>query len=76
MPAKPETSRKLRNVFAALLLSSALLTGCSTGTSNEAEQGKKEDSQNESVIGDMQATHTWDMINGTPESTPENTPES
>lgn len=73
---RQETKRKLRNGVAILLLSGGLLAGCSTGTSNEAERGKQEDSQHESVITDMQATHTWELINSTPDSTPEETPES
>lgn len=58
-----------------MLFSLCLLVGCTTGSAPEAQQGKQEDAQRESVINDMQATHTWDLINGTPESTPEATEE-
>ena len=72
---KPVTERRLTGVLVSLLLSLVILAGCSTGSAPEANQGKHEDAQRESVISDMQATHTWDIINGTPESTPEETEE-
>lgn len=65
--------RRLKSAAVALLLSLALLAGCTTGSAPEANRGKQQDTQRESVISDMQATHTWDIINGTPESTPEAT---
>ena len=69
------TNNRLRYAVTSLFLSLVLLAGCSTGSAPEAEHGKKEDAQRESIISDMQATHTWDMINSTPESTPEATEE-
>ena len=71
---KPVTSRRYRGALASVLLSIFLLVGCSTGNAPEAERGKQEDAKNESVIREMQATHTWEMINSTPESTPDQTP--
>lgn len=62
-------------MLVSMLLAMFLVAGCSTGTAPEAERGKQQDSRNESVITDMQATHTWELINSTPESTPEETPE-
>lgn len=69
------TNSRLRHACVSLALSIVLLAGCSTGSAPEAQHGKQEDAQRESIISDMQATHTWDMINGTPESTPEATEE-
>ena len=60
---------------ACIACASVLLVGCSQGTAPEAERGQREDAQETSVISDMQATHTWNLINGTPESTPDTTPE-
>lgn len=76
MSSKRElTNSRLKGAAVSLLLAIMLLTGCSTGTAPEANRGKQEDSQRESVISDMQATHTWNIIYGTPESTPEATEE-
>lgn len=69
------TNNRLRSILASLVLSLVVLAGCSTGSAPEANQGKQQDTQRESIISDMQATHTWDLINGTPESTPEATEE-
>lgn len=66
---------RLRRLSVTIGLTAMLLVGCSTGSAPEAEQGKRQDQGRESVISDMQATRTWDLINGTPESTPEETPE-
>lgn len=72
---RPVTDGRMKRAIAAMLLSLFLLAGCTTGSAPEAQQGKREDAQRESVISDMQATHTWDLINSTPESTPEPTEE-
>lgn len=71
MSKRPVTNRRIQAMLASILLSIALLVGCTTGSAPEAERGKQDDAQRESVISDMQATHTWDLINSTPESTPE-----
>lgn len=71
---KPVTSRRFRTTVVTIALPLLLLAGCSTGSAPEAEQGKQEDARNESVISDMQATHTWNLINSTPESTPNENP--
>lgn len=68
-------SARCRSIFASLLLSLVLLAGCSTGNAPEAQRGQQQDAERESVITDMQATHTWDLINSTPDSTPDETPE-
>ncbi len=69
------TKTRLRTVLVSVGLSLVVLTGCSTGSAPEAERGKQQDAQQESIISNMQATHTWDLINGTPESTPDDTEE-
>ena len=71
----PVTKIRLRRLLAVVAVSAVLVTGCSTGSAPEAERGQREDAQRTSVISDMQATYTWDLINSTPEGTPENTPE-
>lgn len=58
----------------ALLIALMLLVGCSTGNAPEANRGQQADAQRTSVISDMQATRTWEIINSTPNSTPEETP--
>lgn len=69
MPNAPGTKRLI-----AFLLASSLLAGCSSGSAPEARQGQEADKQRTSVVTDMQATHTWEMINSTPEGTPASEP--
>lgn len=69
------TSRRFRHAVLTAALGTMLLVGCSTGSAPEAERGQQQDAKKDSVISDMQSTHTWDLINGTPESTPEETPQ-
>lgn len=57
--------------FAALLLAATLLAGCADGRATDAERGREADSDRDSVVTDLQATQTWNLIHGTPESTPE-----
>lgn len=71
---RPGISSRIWRALAILLLAGGMLAGCSTGKSYEAERGKQQDAENESVITDMQATHTWELINSTPDSTPDSTP--
>lgn len=56
--------------FGGLLTSVAVLAGCAEGTQRDAARGKAEDAERDSVLKDLQATETWNLINGTPESTP------
>ncbi len=67
---------KLRHfkTLAIVALAVMLLAGCSSGSAPEANRGQDQDANRDSVISDMQATRTWDIINGTPDSTPEETP--
>lgn len=58
----------------AIVLVLALLVGCSSGSAPEANRGQQQDTNRDSVISDMQATRTWEIINSTPDSTPEETP--
>lgn len=57
----------------AVLLVTLALAGCVTGTANDAERARQRDATQESVLTDLQATETWNVVNGTPQSTP--TPE-
>lgn len=55
----------------ALLLAAVLLTACADGLAPDAERGRDSDASRESVVTDLQATQTWNLVHGTPESTPE-----
>ncbi len=55
-----------------LIASSTLLVGCSTGNSREAERGRERDAKRTSVVDNLQATKTANLVNSTPE--PEATP--
>lgn len=68
------TKRRTLAGLPTLILAVMMLVACSTGTSNEANRGKQVDAERTSVISDMQATRTWEIMNSTPESTPEETP--
>lgn len=52
----------------------AMLVGCSTGSAPEAERAREDDAERTSVITDMQATYTWELINSTPSATLTETP--
>lgn len=60
------TARRWRNIGAAMLGIAIIVSGCTTGSAPEAERAKQLDTQRSSVIDDMQATHTWELVNGTP----------
>ena len=64
-------SRRWTARFAALLLGATLLVGCADGIASDAERGREADEKRDSVVTDLQATQTWNLIHGTPESTPE-----
>lgn len=66
-------NRVLRLV-SPVLIGAMLLTGCSTGSAPEAHRAQESDAQETSVISNMQATYTWELINGSPEATPTETP--
>ena len=57
--------------LATLLLAATLLAGCADGRATDAERGRQADQDRDSVVTDLQATQTWNLIHGTPESTPE-----
>ncbi len=64
------TKRTASAGIPALLMAILLLVGCSTGSAPEATRGQQQDANRDSVISDMQATRTWEIIHGTPPSTP------
>ena len=64
------TKRNFSTGIPAFLLATLLLVGCSSGSAPEANRAQQQDTNRDSVISDMQATRTWEIINGTPESTP------
>lgn len=63
-------SRRRLLAGASVFLSGAILTGCAEGRVRDAQRGKEEDASRESVVKDLQATETWNIIHGTPASTP------
>lgn len=70
IPPAMETRPRRGRALIALVLCGTMLAGCSTGDAPEARRGQEQDGKQESVISDMQATYTWELINGTPETTP------
>ena len=69
-PERHTTSRNARRAGEWIVIVSfggALLMGCAEGTSQDAEQGKLEDSQRTSVVSDLQATESARVLEpGTP----------
>ena len=70
-PARRKVTSELlsrRNLLLACMALSAAtaLASCGSGTSREAERGREEDAANESVVKDLQATQTWNLVNATP----------
>lgn len=57
--------------IAGFLLAATLLAGCADGRATDAERGRESDADRDSIVTDLQATQTWNLIHGTPESTPE-----
>jgi hypothetical protein len=57
----------------ATILIALGLAGCADGLATDAQRGKQEDATRESIVTDLQATQTWNIVHGTPEATP--TPE-
>lgn len=57
----------------AILVVAITLSGCADGLATDAERARDADATRESVVTDLQATQTWNLIHGTPEATP--TPE-
>lgn len=56
--------------LAAVLLVAVTVAGCADGLATDAERAKQADATRESVLTDLQATQTWNLVHGTPESTP------
>ncbi len=64
------TSRR-RVLLAAVALVAVSLAGCAEGTRSDAERGKREDQQRESVVKDLQATETFRIVHSPATPTPE-----
>lgn len=75
-PALPPTDRVTRRRLAggllALATGSTLLVGCASGNSREADRARDRDAQRTSVVDELQATKTSQLVNGSPEA--ESTP--
>lgn len=67
------TRRRLFTGGGALLVA-GVLAACTESSSRDAARGKNRDASRESVVKELQATETWNLVNAT--STPEgSTPE-
>lgn len=61
-----------RRLVAGVLVTvagSSVLVSCSTGSSREAERGRRQDAERTSVVDHLQATRTAELVRSTPEST-------
>ena len=78
MPLEPIASRdrKRRRTRRALLAGmigtgvGALLTACSSGSSREAEKGRRQDAERTSVVDSLQATESAKLLNEEASATP------
>jgi hypothetical protein len=70
LATKPITRRRLLGAFTLGAGSSGLLAACSTGTSRDAQRGRERDAERTSVVDNLQATRTAELVLGTPPSTP------
>lgn len=62
--------RRLAARIAVPVLVLGLLSGCADGLAPDAQRGREQDSRRDSVVTDLQATQTWNLVHGTPPSTP------
>ncbi len=73
-PAREATSmisfRRLSGRIAVAVLALGLLVGCADGLAPDAQRGRDQDRSRDSVVTDLQATQTWNLVHGTPPSTP------
>ena len=66
-PATRRPACRLVNWLVSCAMATVLLVGCAEGTSQDAAQGKLEDSQRTSVVSDLQATESARVLEpGTP----------
>lgn len=66
-PATRHLTRRMGIWLVVGSMATGLLAGCAEGTSQDAAQGKLEDSQRTSVVSDLQATESARVLEpGTP----------
>lgn len=58
-------------ILGGLVASVLVLAACAEGTQRDAERGREDDAQRDSIVKELQATETWSRINGTPPPTPD-----
>jgi hypothetical protein len=63
-------SSRVLTCIATLLFTVVVVVGCGSDSARDAERGRREDATRESVVTDLQATQTWNLLYGTPEATP------
>lgn len=62
--------RRLSALVAVAVLALGLLAGCADGLAPDAQRGREQDRSRDSIVTDLQATQTWNLVHGTPPSTP------
>ena len=63
-------SRRRLVGLSGIMLAGSVLAACSGDSSREAERGRARDASQESIVKDLQATETWNVVHGSPEATP------
>ena len=66
-------SRRWTAVLGGVVIGASVLVGCAEGTVHDAERGRAEDQQRDSIVSDAQATRSAELVGGAP-STPASTP--
>ena len=67
---RPRFSRRRWFLAASSVVTGFVLTGCASGTQQDSERGREKDASRDSVVKDLQATETWNVVHGTPPATP------
>lgn len=68
--ARPRFSRRRFLFTGVSVVTGAALTGCASGTQQDSERGREKDASRDSVVKDLQATETWNVVHGTPPASP------
>lgn len=62
---KMRSSRRALLLGVAGVIGASVLTACGSDTSRDAARGREKDASRESVVKELQATETWNLVNGT-----------
>jgi hypothetical protein len=66
METSKRSTRRRFLLTAGSLAAAAALAGCASGTSRDAVRGREKDSTRDSIVKDLQATETWNVVHATP----------